>query len=52
MVPLATRTPEALLELLDNLEKSGYSLVAFDPIPKPVYIPLATVLEDVRREVG
>jgi hypothetical protein len=52
MVPLATQTPEALLELLDNLEKSGYSLVAFDPVPKPVFIPLETVLEDVRREVG
>jgi hypothetical protein len=43
MIPLATRTPTALLELLQNLKRSGYTLVAFDPLPKPVYIPLSTV---------
>ena len=52
MVPLATRTLEALLELLEYLRMSGYALVAFDPVPKPVFIPMATVLEDVRKEVG
>jgi hypothetical protein len=52
MIPLATRTPDALLELLENVRSSGCSLVAFDPIPKPVFVPLQTVLEDVRREVG
>jgi hypothetical protein len=52
MIPFATRTPTALLELLQNLKRSGYTLVAFDPFPKPVHIPLSTVLEDVRREVG
>jgi hypothetical protein len=52
MISLATRTPTALLELLQNLKRSGFTFVAFDPFPKPVYIPLATVLEDVRREVG
>jgi hypothetical protein len=51
MVPLATRTPDALIELLENLRRSGYALVAFDPVPNPVFIPLATVLGDVRREV-
>jgi hypothetical protein len=52
MVPLATRTPEALLELLENLRESGCALVAFDPVPTPVFIPLETVLDDVRKEVG
>ena len=52
MVCFATRTPDALIELLENLQRSGYSLVAFDPMPKPVFVPLETVLKDVRREVG
>ena len=52
MIPLATRTPTALLGLLENLKRLGYAMVAFDPIPRPVFIPLATVLEDVRRELG
>ena len=52
MVQLVTRTPQALLELLENLRESGYALVGFDPVPRPVFIPLATVLNDVRKEVG
>ena len=52
MVLLATRTPDMLIELLENVRSSGCVLVAFDPIPKPVLVPLRTVLEDVRREVG
>ena len=52
MVPLVTHTPETLLELLENLRESGCDLVAFDPVPTPVLIPLATVLDDVRKEVG
>jgi hypothetical protein len=50
MVPLTTGTPATLIELLENLRRSGYALIAFDPVPKPVFVPLATVLEDVRRE--
>src|SRR5262249_39195806 len=33
MVPLATRTPDNLIELLESLRKSSYALVAFDPVP-------------------
>jgi hypothetical protein len=33
MVPLVTRTPEKLLELLENLRESGCDLVAFDHVP-------------------
>jgi hypothetical protein len=44
MVPPATGTPDALIELLENLRRAGYALIAFDPVLKPVFVPLATVL--------
>jgi hypothetical protein len=52
MVLLATRTPDMLIELLESMQDAGYVLVAFDPSPRPVLVPVQTVLRDVRREVG
>jgi hypothetical protein len=51
MVLLATRTPDMLIELLESMQGAGYVLVAFDPCPRPVLVPVQTVLQDVRREV-
>jgi hypothetical protein len=52
MVLLPTRTPDMLIELLEDVQSAGYVRVAFDPCPRPVLVPVQTVLRDVRRQVG
>jgi hypothetical protein len=40
MIALPTKTPDMLIELLENMQAAGYVLLAFDPCPRPVLVPV------------
>jgi hypothetical protein len=47
MVKIAAKNADAVLEIQENCALRGASHVAFDPIPRPVFVPISVIFEQL-----